>query len=164
MREVPGFSKYLVSEDGKIYRFGRELCLCIDKDGYLRCAITNDFGRRKMIASHTAVALAFIGPKPTPKHEVCHNDGSKTNNHFSNLRWGTRKENHQDLKRHGTSLVGEKNGRAKLTEENVNEIKKIVKASFVRKRVRRGVISGLAKKFCVHPDTIRRASKSKTWR
>lgn len=164
MRKIPGFSKYLVSEDGKIYRFGRELCFWTDRDGYLRCCITDDNGRRRMISSHAAVALAFIGPKPSPKHEVCHNDGSKSNNHFSNLRWGTRKENHQDLKRHGTSLIGEKNGRAKLTEENVNEIKRVIKSSMGKQRVRRGTMASLAKKFCVHPDTIRRASKSKQWR
>lgn len=164
MRKIPGFSKYLVSEDGRIFRFGRELSLWADKDGYLRCSITNDFGERKMIAAHTAVALAFIGLKPSHLHEVCHNDGSRTNNHFSNLRWGTRKENHQDLKKHGTSLIGERNGRAKLTSENVDEIKKTIKQSMGINRVKRGTIIKLAKKFCVHPETIRRASKSKSWR
>lgn len=164
MKNIPGFSKYLVSEDGKIFRYGREICLQSDKDGYLRCAITNDLGIRKMIASHTAVALAYVGSKPSSKHEVCHNDGSRTNNHFSNLRWGTRKENHDDLKIHGKSLIGERNGRSKLTEENVNEIKKVIKLSMGINRVKRGTIIALAEKFCVHPETIRRASKSKVWR
>lgn len=50
---------------------------------------------------HQLVAWAFLGPKPTPLHEVCHNDGDYLNNRASNLRWDTRSENHFDRVRHG---------------------------------------------------------------
>lgn len=53
---------------------------------------------------HRIVALTFIGVPPFAKSEVCHNDGNRRNNHYSNLRWGTRKENVADSIRHGTFL------------------------------------------------------------
>jgi hypothetical protein len=35
------------------------------------------------------VAEAFIGPQPSPRHQVAHYDGVRDNNHYSNLRWAT---------------------------------------------------------------------------
>ena len=42
------------------------------------------------------VALAFIGPKPFPEAEVCHNDGDKQNSLPPNLRYDTSQGNRQD--------------------------------------------------------------------
>jgi hypothetical protein len=50
---------------------------------------------------HQLVAKAFLGPKPTPLHEVCHNDGDHLNNRADNLRWGTKSENMYDRVTHG---------------------------------------------------------------
>jgi DNA-binding CsgD family transcriptional regulator len=33
---------------------------------------------------------------------VCHEDGSRNNNHFTNLRWDTSKGNVDDMQKHGT--------------------------------------------------------------
>jgi hypothetical protein len=44
---------------------------------------------------HTLVCEAFIGPRP-PGCEVLHRDDDPTNNHVTNLRWGTRSENKLD--------------------------------------------------------------------
>ena len=48
-------------------------------------------GHRMFI--HRIVALTFLGAPPTPKHQVNHKDGNKTNNHISNLEWATVSEN-----------------------------------------------------------------------
>jgi len=50
---------------------------------------------------------------------VAHNNGVPDDNRAENLRWATRKENHADIQKHGTHIKGERNGRAKLTEEMV---------------------------------------------
>lgn len=69
------------------------------------------------------VAAAFIGSRPDGL-EVCHNDGNCQNNHASNLRYDTPYENIQDRKIHDGCNKGELNGQAKLTEEQVKEIKR----------------------------------------
>ncbi len=70
------------------------------------------------------VAEAFIGPSPSPEHTiVAHNDGTRDNNHFSNLRWATPLENQRDRVKHGTATFGESTKRAKLTEAAVIDIR-----------------------------------------
>lgn len=43
--------------------------------------------------AHVLVILHFVGPRPTPKHEVNHIDMDKLNNHYTNLEWVTHREN-----------------------------------------------------------------------
>lgn len=60
------------------------------------------YGKKYPTPVHKIVATTFFGPKPTPKHEVCHNDGDPLNNQVNNLRWDTKSENRKDRIRHGT--------------------------------------------------------------
>ena len=79
--------------------------------GYLQVSL----GRNKKRYIHDLVAKAFIGPKPDGL-QVCHNDGDRSNNRASNLRYDTRSENQRDAVRHGT------HNRARLTEPEVIQI------------------------------------------
>jgi hypothetical protein len=67
------------------------------------------------------VAEAFLGPRP-PKHDVLHIDGNRHNNCISNLRYGTRAEN-----LHSTYAYGGKQGRGKLSLEDVRVIRLLLK-------------------------------------
>lgn len=67
---------------------------------------------------HQVVARTFLGPRPAG-YETRHLDGNKTNNHVSNLAYGTSAENKADSKRHGTNNAGERNGVARLTDMDV---------------------------------------------
>lgn len=49
---------------------------------------------------HTAVLLAFAGPRPDGA-VACHNDGDANNNCASNLRWDTQRSNIHDIVKHG---------------------------------------------------------------
>jgi hypothetical protein len=69
---------------------------------------------------------AFVGPRPSERHESRHLDGTKTNNHLSNLQWGTYEENQMDRLAHGKSNRGERCGTSKLTSSQVLEISAIV--------------------------------------
>ena len=80
-------------------------------------------GKTRSHDIHRLVLAAFVGPCPEGM-EACHNDGNKRNNRVENLRWDTRRNNHHDKISHGTSLCGEKNPRACLTEDNVKRIRK----------------------------------------
>jgi len=54
---------------------------------------------------------------------VCHNNGMKIDNHVENLRYGTPAENESDKAAHGTKLIGERHHAAKLTDQNVIDIR-----------------------------------------
>lgn len=60
---------------------------------------------KKQYYLHRLICEIFYGESPQGM-EACHNDGNKNNNHPSNLRWDTRKNNMADKKKHGTSLGG----------------------------------------------------------
>lgn len=64
-------------------------------------------GTPGMAAVHRIVLEAFVGPRP--KKMVCrHLDGNSLNNNLSNLKWGTPKENAQDMVKHGRSWKDKK--------------------------------------------------------
>ena len=91
------------------------------------------------------VLTAFVGPRPEGM-EACHNDGCRTNNALSNLRWDTRPGNHGDRWEHGTMNV------AKLTVDQVREIR----ASKSRQ-------VDLAAKYGVHKQTISNIKRRVSW-
>lgn len=73
--------------------------------GYHRVNLAN--GKPTHKAVHVLVAEAFIGPRPTDML-VCHNDGDKTNNRPSNLRYDTASANVRDCVKHGTQVHARK--------------------------------------------------------
>lgn len=54
---------------------------------------------------HRLVLEAFVGPCP-PGMETCHADDNPSNNHLSNLRWDSRRENMLDRVRNGIHHYG----------------------------------------------------------
>lgn len=72
---------------------------------------------------HRAVCSAFHGPPPAPGYHACHKNGSRTDNRPENLMWATRKENESHKIAHGTLTLGERNGMAVLTADQVREIR-----------------------------------------
>lgn len=66
--------------------------------------------------------MTFVGPCP-PGMEACHfPDRDPTNNRLENLRWDTKKANAYDQYLHGTRAMGSRNGQAKLTEQDIEDI------------------------------------------
>lgn len=77
---------------------------------------------RKNYFVHRLVIETFLGSCPEGM-ECCHNDGDCENNRLENLRWDTPKNNQKDRIKHGTYQYGIKNPAAKLTEQQVREIR-----------------------------------------
>jgi len=69
-----------------------------DSKGYLQYNLSDIYLKRRNFRAHTLVMQTFVGI-PDKKNVVCHFDDIKTNNHISNLRYGTPKENMEDKKR-----------------------------------------------------------------
>jgi len=158
-RLISGFSRYAVSNDGRIVTliYGREIILQKNKCGYLYFGATSDLGERKIKKVHIAVAEAFIGPRPD-KMYVCHNDGNKLNNLVNNLRYDTPEGNWKDRINHGDDVVGENNGRSKLSETDVMYIR-----NNFRKTKNNSNALELAKKFGVSRTHIYHVVKGHLW-
>lgn len=131
-KTIPEFRDYQISSHGRLLRrtngkgtWGRRFIgTNISISGYYRAALRRN-SQEFMVQVHRMVAFVFIGPPPSPIHEVRHLDGNKLNNHFSNLAWGTRADNEADKVIHGRSNRGERHGMSKLTESAVREMRRL---------------------------------------
>jgi len=130
-KAIAGFEGlYEIDTDGNIYSLPK-------KGGCLETIILKPFSdekkctriglrknnRRYTFLVHRLVALTFI-PNPENKPQVNHIDGNKLNNDLTNLEWCTRGENIQHAYNNRLLVKeGIKNGRAKMTEADVLNIR-----------------------------------------
>lgn len=112
---VPGYEgRYSVSDHGRVrseVRPGR-------KQQIILAGGSNLFGHRQVVLSdgtstrtfgvHRLVLAAFVGPCPEGQEVRHYPDHDPTNNHLSNLRYGTRAQNIQDMKQMGRCLNSNK--------------------------------------------------------
>lgn len=125
--------KVIQKSDGTKYtRISKVLKPAIGKDrpgkrtgGYLKVAFSLDSSKLKSYQVSRLVCFAFHGPPTESKYEVNHINGIKTDNRPENLEWCTRSENIKHAFKHGLSkpMVGSRNGHAKLSEQDVLEIR-----------------------------------------
>ena len=130
---VPGSDKHFVSAAGKIIKRvnashpeRRQTVFIVpglNKNGYEYIKV---FQKRWLV--HRLVYAAFVGPLK-PGLVVCHLDGSRTGNDYTNLRQTTQAENMSHKITHGTHQEGEKHGRAIYTDKTVRNVKNAVGAA-----------------------------------
>lgn len=78
--------------DGNIVsRQGIKIRLVPDFWGYLTFPVRFE-DRVINFLAHVVVCETFYGPQPSPRHQVRHLNGVKTDNRASNLRWATPRE------------------------------------------------------------------------
>lgn len=80
-------------------------------------------GKTKTVKVSKLVMMCFGPPKPFDKACIAHRNGNSLDDHIDNLKWATYTENNRDRVAHGTMPRGSKQSTAKLTEENVREIR-----------------------------------------
>ena len=124
-RDAIGFEGfYKISDHGRILTVKTNTIkkLTFDKhDGRPYAGLWKN-NKQTQVRPHKLVLEAFVGKRPEGM-ECCHNDGNPQNNHLSNLRWDTSKNNQADRVRHGTTNRGENCGTAKLTGIQVDAIR-----------------------------------------
>lgn len=155
---------YIINTEGKIFstkncgrgKYHQELKQRLDGDGYWSVTV-GDNQHRTRVRVHRLVALAFL-PNPHNLPEVDHKDNNKCNNHVNNLQWITSFDNKSKIPFdvRSKSHQGNKNGRAKFTNEQICEIRKLYESGIY-------TISALAKKYQAGWSTISHIVKNETW-
>lgn len=170
-RDIPGYEGiYQASNTGRV----RSLDRIVARDGQKPMRMTGQLlkqnpnprwgymqvilhrsGSAKTWRVHQLIALAFIGPNPE-KLDVNHIDLNKTNNRADNLEYVTRRRNLEHAREHGLGdKRGEKHHSAKLSSEQVGEI---------RRRVASGEVARhLAVEYGIQPSQVSRIVSGKRW-
>ena len=161
--------RYEVSNSGKLRntKTKRELKAPINSHGYksvvMRPKETN--GKAINVSIHKVVAKAFLGEKPDG-YVINHKDGDKTNNTVENLEYVTPGENNRHAlntglrkpaNMKGLSPKGESHYNAKLTENEVREIRRIHNETGYGSR-------RIAKMFGVTCGCISKILANKSWK
>lgn len=123
--------------------------------GYLAVSLHKD-GHRTCRKVHELVLTAFVGPRPDGM-QCRHGVGGSFDNRLSNLCWGTAEDNQgPDRVRDGISNRGERCGKAKLTWDNVREIRRRVAAGETN--------TALAREFGVSQPCVCNIVNGKNWK
>lgn len=163
---IPNYeSLYLVSNKGSVMtlqnsallKAGSLLSPAINRQGY-RYVILHNNGCSKSRTVHSLVAETFLGTRKEGM-QVNHIDGVKTNNNVENLEYVTQSENLKHAFRLGLSKArpqhGSHNGYAKLTEEQVLEMRE------ARRKGER--YKAIAERYGVHPNTVQKVCSGYRW-
>ena len=144
---------YLAWRDGR-----RSLEPYVLKQATVRGYQVVNLGRNRQRRVHRLVLLAFRGEPADLEAQGRHLDGNPENNDLSNLAWGSGSDNYQDRHRHGTTNDGTRNGRARLTEQIVREIRSIPGAPATIDA------DALGLKYGVSASAINHVLYGRTWR
>ena len=148
-KQVSGHEEYTVSTCGRFRRNGKPRAVSISPRGY---AVVGMSGKTHSL--HTLVLETFVGPRPRGQCG-CHYDGVQANNHLSNLRWDTFRNNFKDRDRHGTTSRGEHRWSAILREKDIPKICELRKRGHTQ--------SEIAAEFGVSQATITRVLTGESW-
>ena len=156
-KQHPIYKNYFFCEDGRVLSKAKKTPRQIygtDCGQQKYKAIPVDGSKKIYI--HRVVCELFNGPPKTG--QVCrHLDGNKYNNAASNLAWGSTHDNHQDMILHGTRLTGRKNPMAKLTDEQVQQLRE-------KREATKLPFYKLAEEFNVSTMTAFRAATMRSWK
>lgn len=160
-KDVVGYEGlYRISDSGELFSVRRNKILSpnIGLDGYRKMVISVN-NIRQTVRIHRLVAEAFL-ENPQNKPVVNHKDGNKLNNRVDNLEWVTVLENAIHASENGLlkGQSGEKNPMAKLTADQVDEIRRTYKkrSSDANARI-------LGERFGVSDSTIWLIASGKVW-
>ena len=120
-----------------------------NSNGYARVRLS---GVR--MGAHRAACITHHGPPPSNHHQAAHSCGVRDCVNPRHISWKTPKENHLDRAEHGTLPFGQKSPSAKLTEDNVREIR-VMAADQKTKDI--------AKKMGVGVSAINSVLRGQTW-
>ncbi len=128
-----------------------------DEDGYQKVHVYDPISKkRKRVSVHRLVLLAFQPIENSSELMVNHKNGIRHDNRLENLEWCDNSHNLRHAYSMGTkSARGSNNGQAILNEENVREIKKLLRNNVHPKNI--------FKNFGVSISTIKQIKNGYNW-
>lgn len=148
-----GYKNWEISSQGRIRKTFTPKPY-VNQTGYSVVHVSQDSIQRK-IALHRAVYETFVDEIPE-NMMINHINGIKTDNRIENLELVTNRENIEHYKNNLLTYKGEIHHKAKLTQADVD---------LIRKRKKFGVSTmQLSKEYGVNPSTIKRIIARKTWK
>ena len=158
-RTISDWPAYEVSDLGRVRRRGRILAQSwsgtIGKQ-YLVCGLS-DAPRQKCARIHCLVAEAFLGGKPKG-FDTAHLDGDRSNNALANLAYVTPSENNLHKRQHGTMNCGSRRYNAKLTEQDVRDIR-----ARAESRHPTNSYAAIGRDYGINPRNAQRIATRKAW-
>lgn len=161
-KPIPGFEVYDVSDLGRVRTWSlknrpggralnpRMMSLGLNPQGYLGVTLWKN-GQPFVRRVHRLVLETFVRLRRDGE-ECAHHNGIRTDNRLCNLRWATKVENMNDQRRHGTLVRGARCGAAKLTDQQVIQIRADPRSAPV-----------IAAELGVNRNTIYDIRKGKQW-
>lgn len=127
--------RYIIYDNGDVIDLKRDRYVTkeINKKGYVYVRLKHVNGKRQHVFVHRLVAWEFI-PNPENKKTVNHEDGNKTNNHWTNLSWMTHDEQMEHANRIGLfdhkyeTKIGENGCKSKYPNSLIIEIYELHKS------------------------------------
>ena len=155
------FNKYYLDEKNHLVnkKTDKQLIYTRDKEGYHRCGLQDDCGKRYKISIARMLISTFVGPPLTRQHTVDHEDKNRENDMIVNLRWLCKKGQNSNRimpETFKSSFIIIKDGDEKTAKEWVEYLKE-QKNSFGRDYTE-GMIRAYAQKkhhgfaYKVYPD------------
>lgn len=74
-KPIMGYEAYQISDEGDIRVRDGSKHYGSNSTRYKQIKLYNHLGNKKQYSIHLLVAITFIGPKPSPNHQVNHIDG-----------------------------------------------------------------------------------------
>ena len=152
-------AKYTIYSNGRIVgALGKDLKHRRNDDGYAVVTMGSKKEGRRKECVHRLVAKYFLD-NPNHLPEVDHKDNNRMNPDVHNLEWVTHEENIKRAYERGSHVgraVGEKNPRARLTDELVLLMRKLYKEGVT--------IQEMVEKYSYPWNTIGNAVKGITWK
>jgi hypothetical protein len=135
LNPIPHQVNYYASENGEIWLWknGQWLIVeqSIDDAGYKQVTLLTASYKRRCFRVHRLVASAWLGYRPS-NVPCCHKDDVKTNNHVSNLYWGSHKSNAEDYKRNKNKQEY-LNDRLRINSARDHKLKRKIARTLIRK-------------------------------
>jgi len=121
---IPGFYKYAVTRDGRVWSFKNQKFIKPRKNGvrtqHTQHALQTEDGKTCAQLTHRIVIAAYkLGYFPPSNVLVLHKDGDETNNDYTNLYLGTYRQNNRDTTRHGNRKATHG---SKISDQDVMDI------------------------------------------